>query len=162
MRNVLISGCIAFGAIAAATPVWAECDEIRPTIPTSRYVISGDEVHDTQSDLTWQRCSAGQSWTDGEGCVGEIQKLSWDQAKELAKDGWRLPTKDELITLISKACTPSVNPDAFPNMDKTKLWYWSSDEMEPDLAGLVYFDGGATFNGYRTSANAVRLVRSGE
>lgn len=162
MRNVFVSGIVALGAIATAAPVWADCDDLRPTIPTSRYVMTGGEVYDTQSDLTWQRCSAGQSWSDHGGCVGEIEELTWDEAEDLAKGGWRLPTKDELVSLISQACTPSVNPEAFPNMDVKKLWYWSGDKMAPDLAGIVYFDGGATFNGYRSSANAVRLVRSGK
>lgn len=162
MRNVLVSGVFALGAIATSAPVWAACDDLRPTIPSSRYVMAGGEVYDTQTDLTWQRCSAGQNWMDAGGCAGEIEEFTWAQADDLAGDGWRLPTKDELITLISQACTPSVNPEAFPDMDVKKLWYWSSDQMDPDLAGLVYFDGGATFNGYRTSMNAVRLVRSGK
>lgn len=160
IRTVLVSGCIAAAAIGGAAPAWADCDDLRPSIPASRYIVSGGEAYDTQSDLTWQRCSAGQSWT-GSGCAGSVDSFTFEEAESQVGGEWRLPTVDELRTLTSQACTPSVHPDVFPNMDTANLWYWSGDELPPNLAGTVYFDGGAFFYGYKTAENAVRLVRSG-
>lgn len=65
-----------------------------------RYLINNDgTVTDIHTKLTWQRCSVGQTWT-GETCAGEASSFKWDDAMQLAKDGWRLPTVDELDTLV--------------------------------------------------------------
>ncbi len=147
--------------LALAAPAWSACDPQRNPIPTTRYEMNGGEVLDKESGLTWQRCSVGQTWRDGQGCSGTVQELNWRDAGRQSGGGWRLPTREELETLVSKACSPSINPDAFPNVDPVRLWYWSSSQTDRDLAWLVQFGGGATFNGYQTSQNAVRLVRRG-
>jgi hypothetical protein len=153
------------GAILAVGPAWGACDPDRIQIPASRYEINGAEVRDKETGLTWQRCSVGQTWREGAGCTGTVQEFDWPKAMRQARGGWRIPTRDELSTLISFGCSPSINPDVFPNLDPLKLWYWSSSrekEHERELAWLVQFGGGATFNGYQTSLNAVRLVRGGK
>jgi hypothetical protein len=157
-KNVL-AVCV-MGAVLSA-PAWAACDPERKPIPATRYEMNGAEVLDKETGLTWQRCSLGQKWQEGQGCVGTVQELNWRDAAKQARSGWRLPTREELETLVSKACSPSINPDAFPGVDPIKLWYWSSSQTDRDLAWLVQFGGGATFNGYQTSQNAVRLVRGG-
>jgi len=79
-----------------------------------RYLINNDgTVTDIHTKLTWQRCSVGQIWT-GETCAGDFIGFTWDQAMQLAKDGWRLPTVDELDTLVfcsGAQRTPSVRPN---------------------------------------------------
>ena len=91
-----------------------------------------------------------------------MQVFDWRAANRQAGRGWRLPKHDELLSLVSSACSPSINPEVFPGLDPIKLWYWSSEQTDKDLAWLVQCGGGATFNGYQTSQNAVRLVRSGK
>jgi hypothetical protein len=142
--------------VLAAAPT---CDPQRNPIPTTRYEMRGAEVLDKETGLTWQRCSVGQTWNEGEGCTGTVEEFNWQNAKKQARRGWRLPTRDELETLISRACSPSINPEAFPGVDPVKLWYWSSTQDTSGLAWLVQFGGGATFNGYQTAPNAVRLVK---
>jgi hypothetical protein len=149
-------------ATVLAAPAWAACDPQRNPIPATRYEMNGADVLDKETGLTWQRCSVGQKWQEGQGCTGTVEAFQWKDASRQARGGWRLPTRDELLTLVSKACSPSINPDAFPGLDPLKLWYWSSEQTDKDLAWLVQFGGGATFNGYQTSENAVRLVRGGK
>src|SRR5262249_37829178 len=93
------------GARFSALPAFADCDSSQPTrTPTTRYQLRGGEVYDKTTDLTWQRCSIGQRWKEGAGCVGVIKQMSWDEAKGQAGSGWRLPSKDELTTLIAPTC----------------------------------------------------------
>jgi hypothetical protein len=159
MLKNLVAGCVV--GVVLSSSAWAACDPARNPIPASRYEMKGAEVLDKETGLTWQRCSLGQTWQEGQGCAGSVQELNWRDAVKQGRSGWRLPTREELETLVSKACSPSISPEAFPNVDPIKLWYWSSTQTDRDLAWLVQFGGGATFNGYQTSQNAVRLVRGG-
>ena len=65
-----------------------------------RYVIKGDTVYDKQANLSWQRCSLGQRWVDGTGCVGTVERFDFRTAQQQASGTWRIPTKDELPTLV--------------------------------------------------------------
>lgn len=151
--SVLISLC--------ASGVEASCDPSQPTrTPTARYVIQGGVVYDRKTDLTWQRCSAGQQWDDEVGCVGVIEQMTWDEATGKAQEGWRVPTRDELATLVSPTCKqPSINEEAFPDMDLGKLWYWTSTTNDDYLAWLVNFADGQFANYDRSDVGALRLVR---
>src|SRR5262249_29680940 len=108
------------------------------------------------------RCSVGQTYKDGT-CTGDIKTFTWEQAGKAARGGWRLPTRDELETLVTKSCfAPAINSEAFPGMDVTKLSYWTNSAPDAVLALLVYFDGGSDFDGLLGSANPIRLVKGGQ
>jgi hypothetical protein len=161
-----MSAFLGAALLAGGSVAWAEgtpCyNTEKSTAPTSRYVLNGGEAQDKQTGLTWQRCSVGQSFKDGN-CTGEIKTFTWEQASKAARDGWRLPTRDELDTLITKSClAPALNAEVFPGMDVTKLSYWTSSAPDAGLAWLVYFDGGSDFDGLRGSANPIRLVKGGK
>jgi hypothetical protein len=154
---------IAVSCLLFTAPMQAACDSAQTTrTPTSRYVIKGSEVYDKKTDLTWQRCSIGQRWEDDTGCVGVIEQMTWDQAVTKGSEKWRLPTKDELATLISPTCkNPAINEESFPDMDLGKLWYWSGTPSGEYLAWLANFADGQFANYDRSDLGAVRLVRSG-
>lgn len=129
--------------------------------PTSQYILKGGTAFDTKTKLTWQRCSVGQTWQDGKGCVGSVQGLTLLQAKLLEKDGWRLPTIEELETLVSLNCTrPAINEQVFPGMDVESLYYWS--KTSPREASLYYlnFETGTVSADGDQEPYSVRLVRS--
>lgn len=138
------------------------CDSHQPSsTPTSRYEIRGGEVYDTLTHLTWQRCSVGQHWTQNLACVGVIRQMSWEAAMSQAGGGWRVPTIDELKTLIAPSCSnPAINEEVFPDMELYKLWYWTSTDTGSSV-WYVAFGGGSVHNADRSDMNAVRLVRSG-
>ena len=124
--------------------------------PIGQYVINGGEVYDKKTDLTWARCSVGQRWREGIGCVGAVHTMTWEEAIQQGGSGWRVPTEEELVTLVSPSCeNPALNDEAFPDMDLQKLWYWSSS-----FAEHVNFEFG-NFGNYGPPAypGAVRLVR---
>ena len=153
-----LAGCIWAAQFAAAS-----CDMSQPTqTPISRYQIHAGEVYDRNTNLTWQRCSVGQHWNEDLGCVGVIRQMIWKEAMSQAVNGWRLPTIDELKTLISPTCTnPAINEDAFPDMELDKLWYWTSTDTGSSV-WYVAFGTGSVHNADRTDMSAVRLVRSGK
>jgi hypothetical protein len=142
-------------------PAYADCSATQPDrTPTTRYVIRDGQVYDTRTKLTWQRCSLGETWEES-GCAGAIDQMSWSDAMSRATDGWRLPTKDELATLVSPTCrNPAINEEVFPGMALDKLWYWSSTPYDDSTAWNVDFGHGSIYGCFRWFSNSVRLVRS--
>ncbi|MGA9666324.1 MAG: DUF1566 domain-containing protein [Gallionella sp.] len=136
------------------------------SVPTaradSRYVIRGGEVYDSQTKLTWARCSVGQTWNN-QHCVGTVGYFDFATAQKQASGGWRVPTKDELVSLIdpNRKKFPVLDTAAFPDMDATHPWYWSSTPNGSSIAWYVDFTDGYT-SGFVDEANplAIRLVRS--
>jgi len=128
--------------------------------------IKYDTVYDAKTNLTWQRCSVGQHWAEGNGCVGEVKKFTFDDAQRLGDGTWRVPTKDELATLIDhgrveRNQSPTIDEVAFPNTPSE--YYWTSTTYDASDGWLVSFGGGGFFNNYfRIYPLAVRLVRSGQ
>ena len=158
----------ALAVIGSSNPALAVCNANLPTsTPTARYVVNAGEALDTETKLTWRRCSVGQVWID-DGCDGAVEALTFEDAQTRGASGWRVPTKDELGTLFSPTCkNPAVNDEVFPDMALDKLVYWTATEKDDKQAWYVYFDGGHTlsYKNYfgifdRTNTLAVRLVKS--
>ena len=106
------------------------------------------EVLDTQTGLVW--------------CRDTKKDVTWEEALKYAAslgDDWRLPTKDELMTLVNK---DRENPTSdFPNMPST--WFWSSSSVDySSFAWSVNFYEGYVGNNYKTNTHSARCVRNGE
>jgi hypothetical protein len=83
-------------------------------------------VTDNKTMLVWTL----QTWT----------AASFDEAFARCAslmNGWRLPTRIELASLIDWTQTPTIDPTAFPDASGGPYWTWS------DVAGT---DGGAYWN----------------
>ena len=80
----------------------------------AQFFGSGHTVKDVTTGVTWLRCSVGQAWDPSvETCTGEIVKLNHEeiaialtQAKEQLGGDWRLPSQEELMSLICDNCPP--------------------------------------------------------
>ena len=129
--------------------------------------------------LMWQRCSIGQTWT-GETCSGYDTSMSWNDAMKLSNsfagyNDWRLPTKDELMTLVfcsdgkyntdysckimKDVTRPTIITKYFPNTRSVLYWSSSSHADYSSLAFVVDFSDGnfGPFNKFNDGI--VRLVR---
>ena len=134
---------------------------------TNQYEIKGGSVYDKKTKLTWARCSVGQKWDAESGCVGIIKTFTFDEAQHQAGGGWRVPTKDELGSLVDHLRTdnkqkPTIDEVAFPNMDFSNLGYWTSSPAGDSGGWDVNFSDGSIngYYGYRSNTLAVRLVRN--
>ena len=153
LRSVVLG--LALVSVAGAAS--AECTS-EPRIQASRYEFQGSQVFDKETKLSWQRCAVGQKWQDGLGCVGTPQQLSWSEVQKL-KGSWRLPTKEELATLISDACLRSVNAEAFPGISLLYPSYWTRSQTTSELTWTIDLNTGHEFNALQTSRNAAMLVQ---
>lgn len=143
--------------------------------PDERFVTFADKglVRDRLTGLLWQRCSVGQFW-DGEDCEESSKRMiqswfSWSDfdaaikrvEKETGQKGWRVPSVDELQTLVNYQCTePAINSRIFPN---TASWrYWSSTPFadNEDYVWVLDFDSGDASTVLKVNASYhIRLVK---
>jgi len=86
-------------------------------------------VTDSSTKLTWSRCNLGQAWK-GDSCTGNSAKYSYDQAKAVisasksAEQGYRLPTLDELMSIISWDCGEPAVYKTWTSIESG--FYWTS------------------------------------
>jgi fibronectin type 3 domain-containing protein len=77
-------------------------------------------------------------------------------------DDWRLPTREELLTLVDTKATypkPTIDIDAFPNAANSYYWTITVNEFDTGMAWFVYFGSGYDYYEYKSFASHVRLVR---
>ena len=130
-----------------------------------RFVIStdGQEVTDTQTKLTWQRCAFGQKW-DGKTCTGKATKVTLADAKSKAAElpsGWRVPTRDELKGLVDKSAkNPAIDKAAFPGTPSALFWAIKLEATDNLGAWMVDFRNGKVFGNTYKAKYLVRFVRA--
>ncbi len=136
--------------------------------PSADYVDHGDgTATHSPTSLIWQRCAVGQTWTGGT-CAGAASAVTWDDAMRLnsglgGKTDWRLPTEDELLSLVDYSKSlPAINSALFPNVPQAGFWSGSSYSPDPNVAWFVDFDNGFTYAVIKTHAFYVRLVRNAQ
>ena len=133
----------------------------------SRFIAQEHIVVDLERQIEWLRCSVGQRWNGSE-CSGNIVNLSLDmvpKALEIANkqlgDGWRLPSKAELQSIVCKTCpSPKIDKAIFPNTDNAPYWTGDQSFFNSRFYVSVNFHTGFSFNRFSPIKElAVRLVR---
>ncbi len=159
----------------------------QPSLIADRYQDNGDgTLTDMTTGLQWMRCSLGQTWQN-QTCAGDATKYSFDDALKTGRqtvfaghNDWRVPTIDELKTLIycsngspkiwndtGESCkgddqSPTIHLSAFPNTLAEIVWSSSPDANLSTLALFVNFSLGYVGGYYKTNYYHVRLVRGGQ
>lgn len=167
LRTSIISALVLTLAFVINPALAAQMNQREDTAQAdARYVIKGAEVYDKNMDLTWQRCSVGQHWDEGAGCVGAIQAFTFNNAQSLEGGGWRVPTKAELRSLIIHEHADNrksvIDEIAFPGLDEHQLLYWTNMPFDSHGWYIRFSDGHTSYNTYRGFTASVRLVRSGQ
>jgi len=150
----------------ATFSLMAEC-----SFKTSTLIAKENEVVDKKSGLIWRRCSLGIEWQKGKGCVGDVTLLRRSEVEEqirlLGKE-WRLPSIDELLTLVDKRCkSPMLNTTLFGKLHDTgeganylsSSIYLEGDEVLPTLFYTIDFMNGGVDAHTKGFVGAVLLVR---
>jgi len=133
----------------------------RATTPSNDFAdVGGGVVQHKPTGLQWSRCSVGQTWNGGS-CSDAAGVFYWNEAQnavdqvnttgELAGySDWRLPTVEELATLIEKCReAPAINPEIFPNTPWSGFWTSTLhfdgenrlDDYDPDHVEVDSMDG---------------------
>ncbi len=135
-----------------------KCDTSKPeTTPNSRFKDNGDgTVTDTKTKLVWRHCVVGMKW-NGSSCEGhseaykfkaaKIQLLEMNKARDSKRSDWRLPTREELASLVESRCyKPAINLDVFPYSPESG--FWTSDEnkgTQATRAWIIHFINGQEY-----------------
>jgi hypothetical protein len=135
-----------------------------------RFSVSSDghEVSDSTTRLVWRRCGEGMHW-DGQTCAGKLLKFKYAGAKQAAdaaakttSRAWRIPTREELVSLYDAKVkrTPKVDGRFFPKATNGPFWATRAGTDDNLNAWLVNFRNGK-IRGYTGQATfPLRLVRS--
>ena len=111
--------------------------------------ISENEIEDTQTGLVWRK---------------DFKKnMTWKEALDYAEsldDNWRLPTIDELISLINYTRRDPASD--FPSMPATGFWSSTPVVDTAISAWRAHFFSGHIDYDYKTNTYDVRCVRDKE
>ena len=104
----------------------------------TRFIDNGDNtITDTKTNLIWAKEDDGKErkWKDA-------KKYCEDNEAKLPGEGWRMPTREELLTIVD---LERYNPAADPIFNAKSEWYWSSTPCAFDSGGAwcvgFYFGG---------------------
>jgi len=140
------------------------------TLPlfAASYTNNGNgTVTDSATNLVWQQCSMGQN--QDATCSGTATNATWQNAMDycenlsLAGKEWRLPSANELKTIVdkSKSAAPYIDTTYFPST--LSNYYWSSTTYLAATANawVVYFANGNVPASSKAANYYVRCVSSG-
>lgn len=149
-------------------------------------VVAPGVVRDNRTKLEWMRCSMGQDWNErSQRCDGTVAGYPFDGAQAIARRlnqaggyngqaDWRIPTKDQLATLLvcSKGRTgdrcadgslgPTIAQGVFDSTPSHHYWTLSSDVGNSINVWAVSFEFGFVHPYDRKYHNSVRLVRASQ
>ena len=131
--------------------------------PSSDYVDhrNGTVTH-IPTGLIWKRCAEGKIWT-GSACSGSANMYTWEAANRLrssftGRTDWRLPTIDELLSLVDYA---EINDTFSLAAINNTFWSNSPSTCHSNSAWGVNLNDGHSVSRDRDNGNGVRLVRGG-
>ena len=144
------------------------CAESIPRGEKGRFVVNNEGfARDSESDVVWYRCSAGQRYSNFR-CKGEILYLNWEDAMDYAvefseKSGitWRLPTDNEMQSVTEDSCVaPAMNHKVFPEIAVSNHWT-SSRTLHQDVfrCAVNTYSGRLSCRQARKVAQPFMLVR---
>src|SRR5258708_25057003 len=143
-----------FGRVA--TVILVTTTFARAAAPAGRYTYTAASttVFDNKTKLTWQRAVAQTN-------------IDWASAKSycaglnLGGTGWRLPTRNELVTLVDPSQpSTAIDPAAFPSTPAAGFWSATAVASTPGNAWILTFNTFvSSFSVPTVNGNNVRCVR---
>jgi len=121
--------------------------------PKPRFRPFGDAVLDRLTGLIWTRCAdLGGRWTTWDEAFGVLAELN--AAGFGGRDSWRLPTINELESLVDASRHTPALPAGHP-FENVQEAYWSSTSsgFEPDWCMALYMHKGAVGVGQKKDEN---------
>jgi len=105
----------------------------------------------------------GGSCYDSANCDTEKYPQQVNVAGLCGANDWRMPTKEELLTLKKgQDASFLIDHDYFPNTKTLASYYWSSLSYDNSSAWYVRFHGGNDYIYSKSLPHYIRLVRGGQ
>jgi Protein of unknown function (DUF1566) len=119
--------------------------------PPNQYTVGDGEVTDNYTGLIWQQTDSAA--VAGAAVIPWTAAASYCSGSSLNGYTWRLPSINELATLVDEAHVgPAINKTVFPNTkygSYSNNWYWASATYGMSSTGwAINFDDG--FTGYNS------------
>jgi hypothetical protein len=136
--------------------LWAQWTVPGDEPASGQYTDNSDgTVTDSTTGLIWQKSLSGTySWADAQTyCQGQtLHQLS---------SGWRLPTVNELISIVDFGVyNPAINTSVFPSTPGGNFWTSTPSPVPSSAYEISFIDGsGMAFSG-TTGKDNVRCVHS--
>ena len=121
------------------------------TLAGDNLTIAPQEAESAPATLEWS-----DTLLDGETVTYETA----EEAVQALGDGWRLPTRKELESLVDTSRhDPAIDTDKFP--DTKSKWYWTSTPCvwSDTTVWVVSFNGGDVYDLHRSGLGCVRACR---
>ncbi len=123
-------------------------------------------VTDSKTGLIWQQCSVGLSGTNcGTGTAStQTWQTALDTCKNLTLAGktWRLPSMNELLSIVDKnKVNPAIDTALFPATVASNYWSSTTYVNNTTNAWHVFFLNGLNPPSLKTSSYYVRCVSPG-
>lgn len=120
-----------------------------------RWVVatSGLTVCDKNFNLTWEQhpLSTLRTWDEGHAYCASLGQ------------GWRMPERDELLTLVDTSNSSPALPTGHPIANVQSASYWSATTLagSPAIAWVVFFTNGVADGNGKTFTDHAWCVRGG-
>jgi hypothetical protein len=144
----------------AKSVIWQDADNPRFAIydsdtPTDE---EDDLVLDKETGLVWQRVpdATERLWTNA--CAYCLQLALGNRC------GWRMPTMEELSSLVDTTQNNPSLPISHPFTNVEWSFYWTSSTVHGNTSAAhgVYFSTGHRSTGEKSTSNPVWCVRGGQ
>jgi hypothetical protein len=110
-------------------------------------------VRDNANGAVWQQTIPSGSYRQA-GAIAYCASLALDGG------GWRLPTRDELLSIVDTTRTnPAIDPTYFPGTPTSYFWSSSPVDGTPSWGWYVYFYNGSTSYDDALASYYVRCMR---
>jgi hypothetical protein len=137
----------------ASTPTWSQL------LSAERFVLvlGNTAVLDNETGLVWERSTDATkfNWVNAQGRCYQLNLGG--------RRGWRLPSVEELSSLVDPAHTNPSLPTGHPFTNVQNDGYWSSTMISGDgNAWYVFFSYGTVYGYVPSGTYYVRCVRAGK
>lgn len=141
-------GVLRYVYVGAMTCTIALASTGRADAPPGRYTLGTGTVFDTKTKLTWQRAASSTPYSQSD-------------ARNSCPSGWRLPTLNELASLIDLSrSNPAIDVSAFPSTPAQPFWSTTYAFGGASVFGFVVdFNTGAVYQADSSELHYTRCVK---